>query len=66
MFVHSSETDKLDLKDIARQFISVNDQRLHYFEKCDFFNVNVNLKKKLLSFNLYVKLPGMYIIYIYI
>ena len=33
MFVHSSETDKLDLKDVARQFISVNDQRLHYFGK---------------------------------
>ena len=33
LYVHSSETDKLDLKDIAHQFISVNDQRLHYFGK---------------------------------
>ena len=33
LYVHSSETDRLDLKDIAQQFISVNDHRLHYFGK---------------------------------
>ena len=33
LYVHSSDTDSLDLKDIARQFVSVNDHRLHYFGK---------------------------------
>ena len=47
MYVHLSETDiKLDLKDVARQFISVKlIEDFIILEKCDFLNVNFNLKK---------------------
>ena len=33
LYVHSLESEELDLKTIARQFISVNSRRLHYFGK---------------------------------
>lgn len=31
MYVHSSRTDALDLNEIAREFISINSKRMHYF-----------------------------------
>jgi hypothetical protein len=33
LYVHSSSAEELDLKNIARDFISVNSRRLHYFGK---------------------------------
>ena len=33
LFVHSSRAETLDLKTIAKDFISVNTGRLHYFGK---------------------------------
>ena len=33
LYVHSSETDKLDLVHVANQFVSANSRRLNYFGK---------------------------------
>ena len=33
LYVHTSETDDLELENIAREFISVNTRRLNYFGK---------------------------------
>ena len=33
LYVHTVKTDELDLKSIAREFVSVNHRRLNYFGK---------------------------------
>ena len=35
LYIHTEKTDELDLKVIAKEFVSVNQRRLNYFGKID-------------------------------
>ena len=35
LYIHTEKTDELDLKVIAKEFVSVNQRRLNHFGKID-------------------------------